>query len=71
MPALVAVRHNRQIKDAYERICRKHQNEKKIGITAAMRRLLLLIYTLWKNGEEYDEERDTKVAVPQSHSHTR
>ena len=71
MPALVAVRHNRQIKDAYERICRKHPNEKKIGITASMRRLLLLIYTLWKNGEEYDEERDTKVAVPQSHSHTR
>ena len=25
---------------------------------AAMRRLLLLIYTLWKNGEEYDETRD-------------
>ena len=23
-----------------------------------MRRLLMLIYTLWKNGEEYDETRD-------------
>ena len=29
-----------------------------IGVAAAMRRLLLLIYTLWKNGEEYDETRD-------------
>lgn len=58
MPALVAVRHNRQIKEAYERICQKHPNEKMIGVTAAMRRLLLLIYTLWKNGEEYDENRD-------------
>lgn len=29
-----------------------------IGITAVMRRILLLIYTLWKNGEEYDETRD-------------
>lgn len=59
MPALVAVRYNRQIKAAYGRICQKHPNEKMIGITAAMRRLLLLIYTLWKNGEEYDETRDT------------
>ena len=58
MPALVAVRYNRQIKAAYGRICQKHPNEKMIGVTAAMRRLLLLIYTLWKNGEEYDENRD-------------
>ena len=58
MPALVAVRYNTQIKAAYGRICQKHPNEKMIGVAAAMRRLLLLIYTLWKNGEEYDETRD-------------
>jgi hypothetical protein len=29
-----------------------------IGITAAMRKLLLLIYSLWKSGEEYDPKRD-------------
>ena len=58
MPALVAVRYNPQIKAAYGRICQKHPKEKKIGVTAAMRRLLLLIYTLWKNGEEYDPMRD-------------
>jgi len=58
MPALVAVRHNRQIREAYGRICQRHPKEKMIGVTAAMRRLLLLIYTLWKNGEEYDETRD-------------
>jgi len=58
MPALVAVRYNRQIKAAYGRICQRHPNGKMIGVTAAMRRLLLLIYTLWKNGEEYDETRD-------------
>ena len=59
MPALVAVRHNRQIREAYGRICQKHPKEKMIGVAAAMRRLLMLIYTLWKNGEEYDETRDT------------
>ena len=58
MPALTAIRYNRQIKAAYGRICQKHPNEKMIGVAAAMRRLLLLIYTLWKNGEEYDETRD-------------
>ena len=58
MPALVAVRHNRQIREAYGRICQKHPKEKMIGVAAAMRRLLMLIYTLWKNGEEYDETRD-------------
>ena len=58
MPALVAVRYNRQIKAAYGRICQRHPNGNMIGVTAAMRRLLLLIYTLWKNGEEYNETRD-------------
>lgn len=58
MPALSAARCNRQMKAAYGRICQKHPNEKMIGITAVMRRMLLLIYTLWKNGEEYDEARD-------------
>ena len=57
MPAVVATQHNRQIKAAYDRICQKHPGCKKIGIVAAMRRLLLLIYALWKNGEEYDETR--------------
>lgn len=55
MPALSAARCNRQMKDAYGRICAKHQDARMIGVTAVMRKLLLLIYTLWKNGEEYDE----------------
>ena len=58
MPALSAARCNRQMKEAYGRICDKHPDAKMIGVTAVMRRLLLLIYTLWKNGEEYDETRD-------------
>ena len=58
MPALNATRYNRQMKEAYGRICGKHPDVRMIGVTAVMRRLLLLIYTLWKNGEEYDETRD-------------
>jgi hypothetical protein len=33
-----------------------------IGVTAAMRKLLLLIYSLWKSGEEYDPERNMPVS---------
>ena len=29
-----------------------------IGVTATMRKLLLLIYSLWKSGEKYDPTRD-------------
>lgn len=55
-PAISACRFNRQIHTAYERICDKTP-AKKVGITAAMRKMLLLMYTLWKNKEEYDPKR--------------
>lgn len=69
MPALSAAHCNRQAKAAYDRICQKHPKEKMIGITAVMRRLLMLIYTLWKNGEEYDETRDG-TNTPKKKEHT-
>ena len=53
-PAMVATRFNPQMKEDYRRIVEKHPDKKKIGITAIQRKLLLLIYTLWKSGEEYD-----------------
>ena len=31
-----------------------------IGVTAAMRKMLLLTFTLWKNGEVYDPDRSGK-----------
>lgn len=69
MPALSAARCNRQAKAAYDRICQKHPKEKMIGITAVMRRLLLLIYTLWESGEEYDETRDaTRTPSKKEHA---
>ena len=45
------------MKDMYGRICKRNPKVKMIGITAAMRKMLLLTYTLWKNGEVYDENR--------------
>ena len=58
MPALSAAHCNRQMSKAYGRICDKHPDAKMIGVTAIMRKMLLLVYSLWKSGEEYDETRD-------------
>lgn len=54
-PGISSARFNPQMKDMYGRICKRNPKVKMIGITAAMRKMLLLTYTLWKNGEVYDE----------------
>ena len=64
MPALSAAHCNRQMSQTYGRICGKHPDAKMIGVTAIMRKMLLLVYSLWKSGEEYDETRD-KTHTPQ------
>jgi transposase len=55
MPALCAIQHNKPIKSLYERVCEKNPTVKQKGVVASMRKLLLLIYTLWKKNEAYDE----------------
>lgn len=58
-PGIVSAHSNPQAKDMYTRICAKNPKVKMIGVVASMRKLLLLVYTLWKSGEEYDPERTT------------
>jgi transposase len=53
MPALSVVKYVTEMKDLYIRLCEK-QKAKKVGLTAVMRKLLILIYTLWKKNERYD-----------------
>ena len=52
MPALAACRYNPQMKDLYQRLVAKGKN-KKLALIAVARKLLLLIYTLWKNNTDY------------------
>jgi transposase len=52
MPALSAIRFNEKMKSFNERIMKTH-SYKKQGIVAVMRKLLILIYTLWKKNEEF------------------
>lgn len=56
-PGISASRFNDQSKAMYQRICKKNPKAKKIGIVASMRKLLLLVYTLWKNNETYDPKK--------------
>jgi transposase len=52
MPALSACRANPKLKQLYQRLVAKGKN-KKLAIIAVARKLLLLIYTLWKTNSPY------------------
>ncbi len=53
MPALTVCRSNQEFQPFYKRL-NERQVSKKQGVIAVMRKLLILIYTLWKNGQEYN-----------------
>jgi len=52
MPAVAAATHNTNLKNFYNRI-NEGREMKKQGVVAVMRKLLILIYTLWKNETTY------------------
>lgn len=52
MAALVAMRHNPQIKSFYERLCNAGKL-KKVAITACMHKLLMIMNAMIKNGESW------------------
>jgi transposase len=56
MPALSACSHNEKIKALYDRILEKNPTIKRKGVVAAMRKLLVLTFVLWKKNEEYNPE---------------
>ena len=60
-PAMVASRFNPELKAAYLRIVQR-KPAKMIAQVAIQRKLLALIYTLWKNNSEYIEDYKNKVA---------
>ncbi|SHF71745.1 Transposase [Fodinibius roseus] len=56
MPAVCASQHNRALRAFYKRLVARHPDHKKIALVGVMRKLLLLIYSLWKSGQRYDPE---------------
>ncbi len=64
-PAMVAGRYNEELKQTYLRIIKKRPS-KMIGQVAIQRKLLVLIYTLWKNETVFIVDYKNKVAQLES-----
>ncbi len=58
-PALTTIKYSEQYKSFYERIM-KEKKKSNIGITAVSRKLLVLMYSLWKNDTKYQENYQQK-----------
>ena len=56
MPALSATSYNEPIKALYERVVERNPTIKRKGVIAAMRKLLILIFVLWKKNEAYNAQ---------------
>lgn len=68
-PAMVACRYNENLKKSYIRIIEKKPS-KMIGQVAIQRKLLILIYTLWKKDEEYDSNFTKKSSSTENREAT-
>ncbi len=55
MPAFSAIQCNKTLREFYQRLLAKNKL-KKVALIAVARKLLLLIYTLWKKDEEYNPD---------------
>jgi len=55
MPALSAARYNSKLKQLYIRLCKTKIN-KKIALVAVARKLLILVYSLWKKNEKFIQD---------------
>jgi transposase len=60
MAALVAIRHNPQIRDFYQRLCQAGK-QKKVAITACMRKLLITMNAMVKNNQPWQSMVINKV----------
>jgi len=66
-PAMVACRYNPSLKETYLRIIQK-KSSKMVGQVAIQRKLLILMYTIWKNDTVFIE--NYKVSSPDSKTET-
>lgn len=57
MPAVSASQHNPALSTFYQRLMEGYgEDQKQKAIVAVMRKLLLLIHSLWKSGQDYDPQ---------------
>ena len=60
MAALSAVRFNPAVRALYARVVAKHPDHKAIAVGHAMRKLLHLVFAIWKSGRS----RSTRTTTP-------
>jgi transposase len=60
LPAMSAIRCNVRLKQFYNNVMQNHSCGK-VGIVAVARKILILIYTLWKNQATYDPMLNVKI----------
>ena len=58
-PALSAIRHSQNQKDLFVRLVSKHGIKMKAAV-AVQRKILILIYTIWKNDSVFDPDYELK-----------
>lgn len=66
MAALSALKHDKNCKQHYQRLIKRYNyKNKKRAVVAIMRKILILIYTLWKNDKPYDPEyyKNERIAL--------
>jgi len=56
MAALSAIRCNPAVRPLYARVVAKHPQEKAIAVGHAMRKLLHLVFAVWKTGKPFDPQ---------------
>ena len=63
-PALSAIQHEPKMKNLYERILERNPKVKMIGAVAVQRKLLVLIYSIYKSNKPYDSNyaQTSKIA---------
>jgi transposase len=56
MAALSAVQHNPAVRALYARVVAKHPDHKSIAVGHGMRKLLHLVFTIWKTKKPFDKQ---------------
>ncbi|MBK6930267.1 MAG: transposase [Saprospirales bacterium] len=64
-PALSAARYDPNLHALYQRVVERNPKAKMVALVAVQRKLLVLIYTLFKNNMEYDPNyAKNKTPIP-------
>jgi transposase len=71
MAALSATRHNPAVRALYRRVVAKHPRRKAIAVGHAMRKLLHLVFALWKSDKDFNAQHYAWETPAEEEAHQR